>query len=31
MEAIKLKTLRVIKLAVYGAEAKPRILAEEDT
>ena len=30
MEAIKLKFLKVKKLVVQGAEAKPKILIEED-
>ena len=30
MEAIRLRTLRVIKPTVKGIEAKPKILIEED-
>ena len=30
MEAIKLRTLEVIKPIVKGVETKPKILAEED-
>ena len=30
MEAIRSKTLKAIELTVKGAEAKPKILVEED-
>jgi hypothetical protein len=30
MEALKLKTLKVVELIVKGAKAKPKILVEED-